>query len=114
MVPTCAHYQAGQLVQRLVLPQDRKHGMCMSVQLFHHPQARARVLACVGYEDGSVGVWDTSDAREPLFLRRLHSEPVLSLNIDPSGTGVSAWVCCAWMVLHFLFAAPCWLWSGHP
>ncbi|KAK9815640.1 hypothetical protein WJX72_007285 [[Myrmecia] bisecta] len=74
--------------QQLKQPEDgTKHGMCMALQLFHAPtEARPQCLAA-GYEDGTVAIWDLSQPAEPAMQLRLHTEPVMCLQIDSHGTG---------------------------
>lgn len=71
-------------------------GMCMAAKLFLGPQKQ--VSLAVGYEAGHVIVWDVAQAATPSLVRtcqplasgKLHSEPVMALDIDIGGSsGVS-------------------------
>ena len=93
--------------RQLSQPAEAKSGMCMAVRLFYRPrehgaaegaadrlqaeadmqQEAAALHAAVGYEDGTVAVWDITRPQAPLFSARLHSEPVMALSIDAAGTG---------------------------
>ena len=82
--------------------------MCMAVQLFSRPETDTaaeekqehgaaggteqaerggQLHAAVGYEDGSLAVWDVAQPDAPIMSCRLHSEPVMALAVDPAGTG---------------------------
>lgn len=94
----------------LIQPEEAKRGMCMAVQLFSRPapdtaaegqqeqglggnmeqaECEGQLHAAVGYEDGSIAVWDVALPSSPIMACRLHSEPVMALAIDPAGTGAS-------------------------
>ena len=70
-------------------------GMCMAVKLFQ--DAQGKILLAVGYEGGHVVIWSIPVEKErnrnflkPLALGKLHSEPIMALEIDGLGTtGVS-------------------------
>jgi hypothetical protein len=68
-------------------PEGTKHGMCMAVALFRPPGQDA-LHAAVGYEDGTLALWDTASPKHALMSTRLHSEPIMALAIDAKGTGV--------------------------
>ncbi|KAL3137617.1 hypothetical protein ABBQ38_004894 [Trebouxia sp. C0009 RCD-2024] len=77
--------QTGVLVQQLTQPAGHKHGMCMAVQLY--TQSEQSVLyALVGYEDGTVAVWDVIAGR---FVKssQLHAEPVMAVAVADDGSG---------------------------
>ena len=92
--------QGAELWRQLRQPDDAKSGMCMAVQLFSEPAVEGdqqrmqkhvevrNLHAAVGYEDGSVAVWDTAQPHAPVMSMRLHSEPVMALAIDSAGTGL--------------------------
>ena len=88
--------------RQLRQPAEAKSGMCMAVQLFSAPagvrtyrRMRERagspeapaLHAAVGYEDGSVAVWDVSQPQAPIMSMQLHTEPVMALAIEAAGTG---------------------------
>ena len=99
--------QGAERGRELRQPEEAKRGMCMAVQLFNRPTTgRAAVgeqqqdggeteqaergehlHAAVGYEDGSLAVWDVAQPDCPIMTCRLHSEPVMALAINPAGTG---------------------------
>lgn len=58
--------------------------MCMAVQLY--VESRQDTLhALVGYEDGTVAVWDVA-AGHILASKQLHAEPVMAVAVaDGSG-----------------------------
>lgn len=61
--------------------------MCMAVQLY--TQSEQSVLyALVGYEDGTVAVWDVIAGR---FVKssQLHAEPVMAVAVADDGSGIS-------------------------
>uniref|UniRef100_UPI00398F7582 guanine nucleotide-binding protein subunit beta-like protein 1 n=1 Tax=Pristiophorus japonicus TaxID=55135 RepID=UPI00398F7582 len=62
-------------------PADAKLGMPMCLKLWQ-PRSCSRPLLLVGYEDGSVTLWDLSEKK---MLSRLacHSEPIMCLDFDP-------------------------------
>lgn len=74
---------SGQSVQSLS-PKDNSVGMCMSLQM---SGASDQCTVIAGYEDGSMLIWDTRHASEPLLQTRQHKEPVTSLGIDKQGAG---------------------------
>eukprot|EP00873_Tetraselmis_striata_P037520 jgi/Tetstr1/457784/TSEL_044329.t1 len=62
------------------------YGMCMALALFAAPGGS--LLLLVGYEDGTVALWDCGDPGQPLaVLPRLHAEPVMSVAVDALGEG---------------------------
>ena len=93
--------QAARRWRELKQPQDAKHGMCMAVALFRQP-GRAALYAAVGYEDGTLSVWDTTHPEQALMSVRLHAEPIMTVAIDAQGTGTSQqlsvplWRHCCW------------------
>lgn len=68
-------------------PEGAKHGMCMTVALFR-PPGQDPLHAAVGYEDGTLALWDTASPEHALMSTRLHSEPLMALAINAQGTGV--------------------------
>lgn len=72
-------------------------GMFMAAKLFPGPENR--VMLAAGFESGHVVVWDVDAAAaaapaprvpRPLALGKLHSEPIMALDIDEGGlSGVS-------------------------
>ncbi|KAL3150822.1 hypothetical protein ABBQ32_000580 [Trebouxia sp. C0010 RCD-2024] len=77
--------QTGVPVQQLTQPAGHKHGMCMAVQLY--TQKEQSVLhALVGYEDGTVAVWDVTAGRL-VKSSQLHAEPVMALAVTADGSG---------------------------
>ncbi|XP_067910776.1 guanine nucleotide-binding protein subunit beta-like protein 1 [Heterodontus francisci] len=62
-------------------PADAKLGMPMCLKLWQ-PRSCSRPLLLVGYEDGSVTLWDLSEKK---MLSRLacHNEPIMCLDFDP-------------------------------
>ena len=80
--------QGGSKWKELKQPQDAKHGMCMAVALFRQPGHHALYTA-VGYEDGTLSVWDTAHPDQAIMSARLHTEPIMALAIEPQGTGIS-------------------------
>ncbi len=95
------------------LPEQDRWGMCMATKLFVGPkEVNNDVLLAVGYESGHVVLWSVTDAVEasaataaaigrstsapqysppkPLASAKLHSEPIMALEIDVDGySGVS-------------------------
>mmetsp|Transcript_37429 Transcript_37429/g.67032 ORF Transcript_37429/g.67032 Transcript_37429/m.67032 type:complete len:275 (-) Transcript_37429:244-1068(-) len=70
---------------QLALP-GNPHGMCMALHLFR-PVANAPHLI-IGYEDGTVALWDCAQPTEPVALIvRAHSEPVMSVAVDSAAEG---------------------------
>lgn len=61
-----------------------KCGMCMALHLCTH-QGALHLL--VGYEDGTVALWDCHRPQTPLAMQRLHSEPVMGLCLTSDGSG---------------------------
>ena len=71
-------------------PAGPKLGICLALRLFLGPPlggGRRAVLLAAGYEDGSVAVWDPAAGAKPLALGKLHSKPVMALDVDPGGGG---------------------------
>ncbi|XP_069788706.1 guanine nucleotide-binding protein subunit beta-like protein 1 isoform X2 [Narcine bancroftii] len=62
-------------------PADAKLGMPMCLKLWQ-PLSCSRPLILIGYEDGSVTLWDLSEKK---ILSRLtcHKEPIMCLDFDP-------------------------------
>lgn len=79
--------QTAQLWKELQQSVSTQWGMCMALQLFREPGSQM-IYAAVGYEDGTVAVWDASCPESPMMSCRLHSEPVMALAVYPSGEGV--------------------------
>lgn len=93
------------------LPEQNKWGMCMATKLFIGPkEVNYEVLLAVGYESGYVVLWSVTAAvrasaaaaaevgvsfssyspPKPLAYAKLHSEPIMALDIDINGySGVS-------------------------
>ena len=112
--------QGAQRWRELKQPQEAKRGMCMAVQLFSRPTSDAaaeeqqeqgaageteqaerggQLHAAVGYEDGSLAVWDVAQPDNPIMSCRLHSEAVMALAVDSAGTGaapISHCICQDW------------------
>jgi WD40 repeat protein len=94
-----------------VLPEESKWGMCMATKLFLGPkEVNNDILLAVGYESGYVVLWSVTAAVQasaaaaaevgvslstysppkPLAYAKLHSEPIMALDIDTDGySGVS-------------------------
>lgn len=79
--------QTGSLIQPLIQPAGTKHGMCMAVQLYMQSEQNA-LHALVGYEDGTVAVWDVA-ASSLLASKQLHTEPVMAVAVAADGSGIS-------------------------
>lgn len=60
--------------------------MCMAVQLYMQSGQKA-LHALVGYEDGTVAVWDVA-AGNLLASKQLHAEPVMALAVAADGSGL--------------------------
>ncbi|XP_062929292.1 guanine nucleotide-binding protein subunit beta-like protein 1 isoform X1 [Mobula hypostoma] len=62
-------------------PKDAKLGMPMCLKLWQPPSC-SRPSILIGYEDGSVTLWDLSEKK---MLSRLtcHKEPIMCLDFDP-------------------------------
>lgn len=62
-------------------PVDAKLGMPMCLKIWQ-PTSSSRPLILIGYEDGSVTLWDLSEKK---MLSRLtcHKEPIMCLDFDP-------------------------------
>ncbi|XP_043924631.1 guanine nucleotide-binding protein subunit beta-like protein 1 [Protopterus annectens] len=60
---------------------DAKLGMPMCMKLWQ-PLTSSAPLLLVGYEDGSVTLWNTAE-RKVLSRLKCHVEPVMSLDFDP-------------------------------
>ncbi|XP_024533391.1 protein DECREASED SIZE EXCLUSION LIMIT 1 [Selaginella moellendorffii] len=74
---------AGVRVERLHHHHDTKgSGMCMALELFVPPELDGTPNVLVGYEDGSMALWDMRNCRSPRTTARFHTEPVLSLALD--------------------------------
>ncbi|CAD7705137.1 unnamed protein product [Ostreobium quekettii] len=79
--------EAGKQVASLRSAQgDEKWGMVMAVDLYRKSGGDDLGVA-VGYEDGSVGLWDLRFPSDPLVRLKLFDEPTLSLTIDVEGKG---------------------------
>lgn len=63
-----------------------KNGMCMAVALFRQ-QGQHALYTAVGYEDGTLAIWDAAKPEHALMSARLHSEPIMTVAIDAQGTG---------------------------
>ena len=68
-------------------PVAAKNGMCMAVAMFRQPGSDALYVA-VGYEDGTLTIWDAECPQHAIMSARLHSEPVMTVAIDAHGKGV--------------------------
>lgn len=64
-----------------------KNGMCMAVAMFRQPGSDALYVA-VGYEDGTLTIWDVACPQHAIISARLHSEPIMTVAIDAHGKGV--------------------------
>lgn len=65
-------------------------GMCMSLQAVRAPRNVGHGLVVAGYEDGTVALWDLRAPTVPLKFERLHTEAVVAMTADVTGTsGVS-------------------------
>ena len=64
-----------------------KNGMCMAVAMFRQPGSDALYVA-VGYEDGTLTIWDVACPQHAIIIARLHSEPIMTVAIDAHGKGV--------------------------
>ena len=64
-----------------------KNGMCMAVAMFRQPGLDALYVA-VGYEDGTLTIWDAACPQHAIMSARLHSEPIMTFAIDAHGKGV--------------------------
>jgi len=60
--------------------------MCMAVALFGQPGQDA-LYAAVGYEDGTLAVWDTAHPDQALMSTRLHKEVIMTVAVDAQATG---------------------------
>ena len=56
---------------------DKVYGMCMSIK-----KLNSETDIFVGYEDGSVSLWDTLKKEEVTHLS-LHENPVMSMDFSP-------------------------------
>jgi len=63
-----------------------KLGICLAVALFLDA-AGTRVLLATGHEDGTVAIWDVGAPTAPLASGKLHSQPLMALDVDPGGRG---------------------------
>lgn len=72
-------------------PTGPKRGMAMAVQLLPQPAGQSSSpLVVVGYESGSVALWDARHPAAPVAEARLHEEAVMALALDPKrGRGMS-------------------------
>ncbi len=62
--------------------------MSMAVALFRQPEQDA-LYAAVGYEDGTLAVWDTAHPDQALMSARLHKEVIMTVAVDAQATGTS-------------------------
>uniref|UniRef100_A0A7C9F033 Uncharacterized protein n=1 Tax=Opuntia streptacantha TaxID=393608 RepID=A0A7C9F033_OPUST len=82
----CTTFPQGSLNDMMDNP-TRGRGLCMAVQAFMPSECQGSLNILAGYEDGTVVWWDIRNTGEPLSSVKYHSEPVLSLSIDPSCHG---------------------------
>ena len=59
--------------------------MCMAIQLYTQ-LGQSVLYALVGYEDGTVAVWDVS-AGSLVTSVQLHAEPVMAVAVAADGSG---------------------------
>ncbi|KAH8678641.1 WD repeat-containing protein [Tricladium varicosporioides] len=71
--------------RRHTVPNDSsfKGGMIMSISIFHHPDTKFLTVAS-GYESGHTSVSQLSSSGwKSLYISHPHTQPILSLSIDP-------------------------------
>ncbi|KUJ16262.1 WD domain-containing protein [Mollisia scopiformis] len=77
-LPTC------QRVHNVPNPNSFKGGMIMALSILHHDQT-ADLTVIAGYESGHTIVFQHSSGTwQALYRTQAHSQPVLSLDVDPS------------------------------
>lgn len=67
-------------------------GMCMTINLHLNSDHAEGLLVLVGYEDGTVAVWQACCPAAPITLCRLQQEPIMALAIDADGSGELSYV----------------------
>ncbi|EPE28353.1 WD40 repeat-like protein [Glarea lozoyensis ATCC 20868] len=61
-----------------------KGGMVMAISIFHHPKSQ-NLTVIAGYESGHTAISELSSTNwKTLYAARSHTQPVLSLQVDPS------------------------------
>ena len=73
--------QWGKLARTLSQPDSMKCGICMSIQSLRH---RAFLLL-MGYEDGTLALWDISQQSTPLTRCKPHGEPIMAMAVSNHG-----------------------------
>lgn len=59
-----------------------KGGMIMALSLFFHPQT-SQLTVLAGYESGHTSVSSLTTSWQTLYISNPHSQPILSLDVDP-------------------------------
>ena len=60
----------------------------MAAALFRQPGS-GTLYAAVGYEDGTLSIWDTARPDQALMRARLHAEPIMTVAVDAQGAGIA-------------------------
>ncbi|PQE10199.1 hypothetical protein CJF32_00000748 [Rutstroemia sp. NJR-2017a WRK4] len=80
------HLPSQHRIHNIPSPSHLKPGMVMCLSLFTHPVTKS-VSVIAGYEDGHACLYTLSPETQswtPLLISKSHTQPILSLAIDPS------------------------------